>query len=76
MIWTDKLVHSISKDLVNLSLYLSFHQVGTPPPPEEATATLQKVIGPLPHLVTEGHLLGITLMSTNGYLHPCIMYGK
>lgn len=51
-------------------------QVGTPPPAEEATASLQKVLGPQPQLVTQGHLLGITLMSTNGYIHPSIMYGR
>ncbi|KAK2146505.1 hypothetical protein LSH36_604g04078 [Paralvinella palmiformis] len=47
----------------------------TPKPSSDPTATLQKVLGDAPKLVVKGHLLGITLMGTNGYLHPSIMYG-
>ncbi|ELT92175.1 hypothetical protein CAPTEDRAFT_141167 [Capitella teleta] len=48
---------------------------GCTAPPMDATAMLQKVLGPLPKLLTSGHLIGITLMATNGYLHPSIMCG-
>ena len=51
-------------------------QLGHPPPPEDPTAMVQSILGELPKLVTNGHLLGITLMATNGYLHPSIMYGR
>ncbi len=51
-------------------------QVGNPPPPSDPTAMVQSVLGELPKLTTKGHLLGITLMATNGYLHPSIMYGR
>ena len=49
---------------------------GATPPPEDATGMLQMCLGSLPVLQTTGHLLGITLMGTNGYLHPSIMYGR
>ena len=49
---------------------------GATPPPEDATAMLQKSLGPLPVLTATGHLLGITLTATNGYVHPSIMYGR
>ena len=51
-------------------------QLGNPPPPAEPTSMVQSVLGEFPKLVTTGHLLGITLMATNGYLHPSIMYGR
>ncbi len=50
--------------------------VGSTAPSMDPTAMLQATLGPLPKLTTTGHLLGITLMGTNGYLHPSIMYGK
>lgn len=49
--------------------------MGSPAPPMDPTAMLQQVLGPLPKLITSGHLIGITLMATNGYLHPSIMCG-
>ena len=49
--------------------------MGLTPPPMDPTAMTQHVLGPLPKLITHGHLLGITLMGTNGYLHPSIMFG-
>ena len=51
-------------------------QMGNPAPSMDPTKMLQSVLGPLPVLTTTGHLLGITLMGTNGYLHPSIMFGQ
>ena len=51
-------------------------QLGNPPPPSEPTSMVQSILGESPKLITAGHLLGITLMATNGYLHPSIMYGR
>lgn len=51
-------------------------QLGSPPPPADPTGMVQSVLGEFPKLITSGHLLGITLMATNGYLHPSIMYGR
>ena len=39
-------------------------------------ATLQRLLGEPPKLSVSGHLLGITLLSPNGYSHPPIMYGR
>nr|CAL90921.1 strombine dehydrogenase [Arenicola marina] len=50
-------------------------QLGDPAPAVDPTAMLQQVLGEAPKLITKGHLLGITLMGTNGYLHPSIMFG-
>ena len=36
----------------------------------------QVLLGEFPKLDTKGHLLGVTLMSPNGYIHPAILYGK
>ena len=46
-----------------------------PPAAIDPIEQLQKVLGPAPKLISQGHLLGITLMGTNGYLHPSITYG-
>ena len=51
-------------------------QLGNPPPPADPTAMVQSVLSEFPKLIITGHLLGITLMATNGYLHPSIMYGR
>lgn len=42
----------------------------------DLTATLQKSMGEKPELVTYGHIIGMSLMGVNGYIHPCIMYGQ
>lgn len=44
------------------------------PPRDSALAMLQQTLGDKPKMVNTGHLLGITLMGTNGYIHPSIMY--
>ena len=49
--------------------------MGHTPPSGDPCAMLQKAIGDTPEMTESGHLLGITLMATNGYLHPSIMYG-
>ena len=51
-------------------------RIGDPAPPSDPTAMLQNILGPLPKLTTTGHLLGITLMGLNAYIHPSIMYGR
>jgi len=38
--------------------------------------TLQSLLGPLPELKAATHVLGVTLMSTNAYLHTSITYGQ
>ena len=45
-------------------------------PKKDPVSTLQYLLGPLPKLLMEGHLLGIQLMSVNAYLHTSIMYGQ
>ncbi|XP_078351401.1 tauropine dehydrogenase-like isoform X2 [Oculina patagonica] len=45
-------------------------------PKKDPVSTLQNLLGPLPKLNISGHLLGVTLMSTDGYLHPSILYGQ
>ena len=50
--------------------------IGNPKPVQDPTEMLQTVLGEFPKLTTTGHLLGITLMGTNGYLHPSIMFGQ
>lgn len=51
-------------------------QKGSTPPKEDPTSMMQKVLGPSPELVTRGHLLGISLMGVNAYVHPAILYGQ
>jgi len=48
---------------------------GTVPPSGDATAMLQSTLGPHPQLIVKGHLLAMTLMGVNAYIHPSIMYG-
>ena len=43
---------------------------------KDPIATLQRILGKNPALVVKGHILGMTLMSTNAYLHPSILYAK
>ena len=50
--------------------------VGSTPSPSDATAMLQSTLGAKPELIVNGHLLGMTLMGTNAYIHPSIMYGR
>ncbi|XP_078351410.1 tauropine dehydrogenase-like isoform X2 [Oculina patagonica] len=45
-------------------------------PKKDPVSTLQNLLGPLPKLNVSGHLLGVTLMSTDAYLHPSILYGQ
>ncbi|KAL9952971.1 hypothetical protein ACROYT_G040305 [Oculina patagonica] len=45
-------------------------------PKKDPVSTLQYLLGPLPKLNVSGHLLGVTFMSTDVYLHPSIMYGQ
>lgn len=49
--------------------------MGRTKPAGDPREMLQHVMGDAPKMLTSGHLLGITLMATNGYLHPSIMYG-
>jgi hypothetical protein len=37
---------------------------------------LQKVMTPKPVLFLQGHIIGMTFMGVNAYIHPCIMYGE
>lgn len=48
----------------------------TPPTLKDPVAILQRVVGEAPVLKVSGHILGMTLMATNAYLHPGILYGK
>ena len=50
--------------------------VGSTPPLTDATAMLQSTLGAKPELIVNGHLLGMTLMGTNAYIHPSIMFGR
>ncbi|KAL9952968.1 hypothetical protein ACROYT_G040301 [Oculina patagonica] len=52
------------------------HQGEGVAPKKDPVSTLQYLLGPLPKLNVSGHLLGVTLMSTNAYLHPSILYGQ
>ncbi|XP_078351394.1 uncharacterized protein LOC144636134 isoform X2 [Oculina patagonica] len=45
-------------------------------PKKDPVSTLQYLLGPIPKLNVSGHLLGVTLMSTDAYLHPSILYGQ
>ena len=47
---------------------------GSVDPPEDALAMVQRTMGELPVLETRGHILGMTLMGVNAYIHPCVMY--
>ena len=47
-----------------------------PPEPINPAALIQTVLGELPKVTLQGHSLGITLMSLNGYVHPAVMYGE
>nr|BAF36491.1 strombine/alanopine dehydrogenase [Marphysa sanguinea] len=49
---------------------------GSVPPKADPTLVLQGCLGPHPVLLTRGALLGITLMATNGYIHPSILFGR
>jgi len=51
-------------------------QHGSSPPEMDACEMLQKVLGEFPKLSVSGHLLSMTLMGLNGYVHPPIMYMK
>jgi hypothetical protein len=42
----------------------------------DPVGVLQRIVGKSPILRTSGHILGMTLMATNAYLHPSILYGK
>ena len=42
----------------------------------KANGLLQQILGEYPKVHVTGHILGTTLNSLNGYLHPVIMYGK
>ncbi len=48
------------------------------PTPEliDPVQVIQTVLGEIPKITLQGHSLGITLMSLNGYVHPSIMYGQ
>ncbi len=49
---------------------------GSTQSPSDPIAMVQSLVGKAPKLTIGGHLLGLSLMGTNGYLHPSIMYGK
>nr|CAJ43559.1 alanopine dehydrogenase [Sipunculus nudus] len=51
-------------------------QLGTPNPPQDPVAMMQRLLGERPVLKTSGHLLSMTLMAVNSYIHPSIMYGR
>nr|BAF36492.1 alanopine dehydrogenase [Marphysa sanguinea] len=50
--------------------------IGSVPSKFDPTLLLQGCLGPHPSLLTKGHLLGITLMSVNSYIHSSILYGR
>ena len=50
--------------------------LGATAPASDPTAMLQSTLGAEPKLIINGHLLGMTLMGTNAYIHPSIMYGQ
>ena len=39
-------------------------------------AILQRILGEHPVLHISGHILGMTLMAVNAYVHPAILYGR
>ena len=49
---------------------------GTTAPPEDAVGMVQRALGPNPVLQVHGHVLGMSLMAVNAYIHPSIMYGR
>ncbi len=46
------------------------------PEPVDPVTLIQTVLGDIPKIILQGHSLGITLMSLNGYVHPSVMYGE
>ena len=42
----------------------------------DPVATLQRILGENPVLRVSGHILGMTLMAVNAYVHPAILYGR
>jgi hypothetical protein len=48
----------------------------TPPAVKEPVRILQRIVGDNPVLKVHGHILGMTLMAMNAYIHPSILYGR
>ncbi|XP_013410787.1 tauropine dehydrogenase [Lingula anatina] len=46
------------------------------PHDRNAVETLQYLVGEVPVLDVSGHILGITLLSPNAYVHPTMMYAE
>nr|CAH17650.1 alanopine dehydrogenase [Arenicola marina] len=63
-------VKGTKQQLVGALLY------GDPRPVREPSAVLQETLGTHPVLHIHGHLLGMTLMGVNAYIHPAILYGR
>lgn len=51
-------------------------KIGSATPKQDPYTVVQRLIGEKPVLTTKGHLLTVTMMSVNAYIHTSIVYDK